>query len=499
MKKTKYPKISTIELDISNFADGIDVSTDENVTDFNKSVNSYNFEFKNGALVEGIGFENLSIPSYNDEGSVEVTAQFQLDQDKSHDFVKLAHFKSFDLLTQKREDRIFAIAADNIPCYTRLITAAPNFGHLRDILPSACPNMANYHDGERDCFLFYSDSEHIYSWNAQSAPVQYNSTPLIHDFCAFNDSVVAIPSGERLSLRIEKTNLLQWSSAPGNNSKIIVLDSERGYINRLLVFNGYLFAVRDFGITRLDSNFTVTHLLCSGSRMYANTACVCGNRGLALCKDGIYEFNNISAQKLNLKINRFLKGVSNQNAVAAYRNGVYYLACRLNFGDNKQIGCESTNYVNNALICFDTQTNQYSICRGLDIINLCTIQYNSADKLLACFNGTHSSKIGQLTTDGKIFSSNQTKFWSSPFTDLGYSNKIKYVKEVSLLSLYDIKVCVYSENESREFNIKGSNIISRIPVRVKGKRIGISIQSTTEKAYISNLKLIANLIDNEYV
>ena len=499
MKKTKYPKISTIELDISNFAEGIDASTDENVTDFSKSVNSYNFEFKNGALVEGVGFENLTIPSYHDEGSEEVTAQFQLDQDKSHDFVKIAHFKSFDLLTQKREDRIFAVASDNIPCYTRLITPAPNFIHLRDIFPSECPKIVNYHDGERDCLLFYSDNEHIYSWNAQYAPVQHNSTPLIPDFCVFHDSVVAVPSGERLSLRIEKSNLLQWSATAGENSKIITLDSERGYINKLLAFNGYLFAVRDFGITRLDGNFAVSHLLCSGSRIYANTACVCGNRALVLCKDGIYEFNNIGAQKLNIKINRFLKDVSNQNAVAAYRNGIYYLACRLNFNDDEQVGCENISHVNNALICFDTQTNQYSICRGLDIINLCTIQYNSADKLLACFNGTHSTKIGQLTSDGKIFSYNQTKFWSSPFTDLGYSNKIKYVKEISLLSLYDIKVRVFSENESREFDIKGSNVISRVPVRVKGKRIGISIKSITEKAYISNLKLIANLIDNEYV
>ena len=143
MKRTKYPKVSTIELGISNFAEGIDASTDENVTDFNKSVNSYNFEFKNGALVEGIGFENLSIPSYNDEGSVEVTAHFQLDQDKSHDFIKLAHFKSFDSLTQKREDRIFAIASDNIPCYTRLITPVPNFTHLRDIYPTECPKISD--------------------------------------------------------------------------------------------------------------------------------------------------------------------------------------------------------------------------------------------------------------------------------------------------------------------------------------------------------------------
>jgi len=499
MKKTKYPKVSTIEFNISNFAEGIDATTDENVAEFDKAVNSYNFEYKNGALVESIGFEELTLPYYNDEGSVEEIVTYQLDENKSHEFVKIAHFKTFDLLTQKREDDLFIIAKDNIPSFTRLITRASIFGHLRGIFPTECPKMSNYHDGERDCLLFYSDSDRVYSYNAQYAPVQFSNVPLIHDFCEFSGKVVAIPSGERLSIRAESTNLLQWTDQLTSASKILNFDSDRGYLNKLLTFNGYLFAIRDFGISRIDNSYTISHLLCSGSRMYANTACICGNRGLILGKDGIYEFSNISAQKLNLKINRLITGVSNQYAVASFRNGVYYLACRLNFGDNKQIGCESGAYKNNALISFDTQTNKYSICRGIDIIDLCTIQYNSADKLLACFNGEHASKIGQLTTNGKVFNTSETKFWSSPLTDLGYSNKIKYVKEISLLSLYDVKICVFSESESREFNIKGSNIISRVPVRIKGKQIGISITSTAEKAYISNLKLITNLIDNEYV
>ena len=131
--------------------------------------------------------------------------------------------------------------------------------------------------------------------------------------------------------------------------------------------------------------------------------------------------------------------------------------------------------------------------------DLCTIQHLSADKLLACFNGTYSNKIGQLSNDGKLFGNNQTKFWRSPLSDLGYSDKIKYVKEISLLSLYDITLTVFSEKETRQFNIKGSNIISRVPVRVKGKQIGISITSTAQKAYVSNLKLVANLVENEYV
>lgn len=502
MKRTKFPKSTLIEFTIQDFADGIDTQTDENITKFDKSVNSYNFEYKNGALTESVGFEPLTIPRETQEGSAEMAARFQ-NEDSDGTIARVAHFKEYSQKYSTRNDKIFYASGDGKIYYSFAITAAPIFARLADrVQYQEVPKMANYTDGERDCILFFDETDGVNSWNNNVDTIHYEDMPTIHDFCIYKDRVFAVPSGERLTIRSETKNLLQWTETIDENSVLINFDRERGYINKLLCFNDYLFAIRDFGISRLywyTDTFNVSHLLCSGSRIYANTACVCGDRGLVLCKDGIYEFDNVSAQKLNLKLNRMLQGVSNQNAVAAFKDGIYYLACRLNFDDEEVVGCEANEHKNNALILLDTQTNQYSICRGVDIIDLCVIQYLSCDKLLACFNGIYSNTIGQLTTGGKMFGTNQTKYWRSPLTDLGHSDKIKYVKEISLLSKYDITLTVFSENESREFQINGGNIISRIPVRVKGKQIGISIKSTTEKAYISNLKLTCNLVDNEYV
>ena len=502
MKKTKYPKSTTIDFTIQDFADGIDAQTDENITKFDKSVNSYNFEYKNGALTESIGFEALTIPSTTEEGCTEIAARFQ-NSDSDGTFARIAHFKEYSERYATRNDKIFYASGDGKIYYSFAITSTPIFGRLEDrVQYQEVPKMANYTDGERDCILFFDDTDGVNSWNNNVDTIHHEDVPTIHDFAIYKDRVFAVPSGERLTIRTETTNLLDWTSQTSDDTVLISFDRERGYINKLLSFNGYLFAIRDFGISRLywsSGSYNLTHLLCSGSRIYAGTACVCGDRGLVLCKDGIYEFDNVSAQKLNLKLNKMLQGVSNQNAVGAFKDGIYYLACRLNFGDDETIGCEQNTYKNNALILFDTSTNKYSICRGIDIIDLCTIQYLSCDKLLACFNGTYSNTIGQLTSGGKMFGNNQTKFWRSPLSDMGYSDKIKYVKEISLLSKYDVTVCVFSESESREFEIKGGNIISRIPVRIKGKQIGIKIKSTTEKAYVSNLKLSCNLVDNEYV
>ena len=499
MKKTKFPSTTQIEYSISNFANGLDATTDENITKFNSAVNSYNFEYKNGALTEGMGFEDMTFPYGHDEGSPEYAPRFFLDDDKSHEFAKVWHYKEYEPHYDERIDKIILIATDKIPCYSRVISTVPAFSHIRNIEPTVMPKMKNYHTGEKDCVLFFNDADNLVCWDNYYPVTTYSNVPKFYDFCEFNDKLFVVPSGERLTLYIDDRNLLTWTAQTKAEAKTISFDSERGYINKLLVFNNSCYVIRDFGISRINDKEKVSHLLCSASRLYEKTACVCGNRALVLGKDGIYEIGTVSAEKLNFKIDRLLEGVTNQNAVASFRNGVYYLACRLNFGDNQTIGCESGTYKNNALIAIDTNTNKYTISRGIDISDLCTIQYDSCDKLVATFNGNNAVKIGQLSSDGKFFGTTQSRFWSSPLTDMGYSNKIKYVKEISILSLYDITLKVFSECESREFNIKGSNIISRLPVRLKGKQIGISISSNTPKSYISNLKLFANLIDNEYV
>ena len=503
MKKIKYPKVTAIEFTIEDFSGGLDAQTAENITNFDNATNSYNFEFKDGTLTESVGFEDITIVSANDENAEEVSPSYSM-PNSDGTFKGIAHFKEFNSTLNERRDKIFLTSGNNQLYHTRIITPYPYFSQLETLEFTEAPKLKSYFDGTYDCIVMFNDTDGVRSWNNQTNSILYQNMPKIYDFCEYKGRTFAILSGERLYIRTDSTNMLTWQQQASQTATTITLESERGYANKLLTFNGYLFVVRDFGITRInwyenDKSYNLSHILFSGSKMYANTACVCGDKGLVLCKDGIYEFDNLSAKKLNLRINRLLDGVSNQFAVASYRNGVYYLACRLNFADNKQIGCEESQYKNNALICLNVQTGKCSICRGIDISALCTIQQFSCDKLFACFNGTLNSHVGQLTNDGKIFGTVMDKYWRTPLSDLGFSDKIKYVKEISLLSLYDIKLKVFSEVEEREFDIKGSNIISRIPVRIKGKQIGVSISSTQSKACVSNLKLLCNLIDNEYV
>jgi len=58
---------------------------------------------------------------------------------------------------------------------------------------------------------------------------------------------------------------------------------------------------------------------------------------------------------------------------------------------------------------------------------------------------------------------------------------------------------VFTETESREFVIKGGNVVTQLPVRIKGRLLALSIRSEVERAFISNIKLTVDLLDLDYV
>lgn len=497
---TKYPKTQTLEICIKDFQNGLDTDTAENITNFDTSVNCFNFDYNSGALTESLGFEDLTIPSTTEDDSAELKPQMQ----DNVSYIKIGTYKQFDTTENKRTDKLIAITTDKKVHFCRLVTQYPAMLNLDDKTFNEIPNLLNHNDGTKDCILFTSESDGVNSWDDFTETRNYPNMPVVSNICNFKERTFITLGGEKLVIRTQAGNLLTWQSEDFLGVVTVTLDGERGSINKLLNMDDYMYAIRDYGISRIMwyeslQEYDVNHLLFSGGKIYGETACCCGKTGLVLCKDGLYQFDSVNAKKLDLKLNSMFKGVSNQHAVAIFRNGVYYLACRLNFDDDQTIGCETENYKNNALIAYDISTEKYTITRGVDIASFCAVHFESNDKLLACFNTVYGTKIGQLVEDGKMFGIEQTKYWRSPLTDLGYSNKEKSIKEISLLSKYDANVTVFTEKEKREFFVKGSDILSKFPVRIKGKQVGISISSNTEKAFISNFKLTVDLLDTEYV
>ena len=145
----------------------------------------------------------------------------------------------------------------------------------------------------------------------------------------------------------------------------IELTGERGTLKKVIESNNYLYVIREYGISRvsawgLQSDFVVKNMYLTTGKLYYNSAVLCGNTILMLCKDGLYYFDGVSMEKLNLGLDKYFENVDNSSAVGAFLDGKYYLACKLNYNDGRTIGCESLTYTNNTVT-----TNLLSLSFGL--------------------------------------------------------------------------------------------------------------------------------------
>jgi len=213
-----------------------------------------------------------------------------------------------------------------------------------------------------------------------------------------------------------------------------------------------------------------------------------------LAQDGLYSFDGVSTKKIDTGLENFFKSFKNDKSFAAYHDGKYYLACYLEYGDGKVVGCENTEgYINNSLIEFDIASGTYSIVRGVDILSLWSIQDDSASVLAVCFRDEFNVRVGQLDDSGKFFGTNTIKRWVSPFSDLGYPENIKIIREIHFLAKYDCKVIITTDTETREFNVVGKTAVTKLRTNIKGSLIKIEFECEGEAAYISNAHIIIDL------
>lgn len=498
-KQFNLKKRKQITLNISDFKNGINTEIAENIMPYKFATNSYNYNFENGALVEGLGFVDLVLPESSD--SIDIENLPTLPAGKEID--SIWHFKHYSTSQNQRIDKIMLYTKDQKIYYARLFSISPTFFELTGVTFTKRPIAMNYKLNGVDTVILTNDTDGMVYWDGVATPQVVTNAPEISSLTLHKDNLFATIQGERNIIRYS-SNLdpTTWSSDSSNEDEhTLEMNDQRGGINKVISFLGYVFAFRDFGITKIrtyeiNKEVNVSHLFVSGNRIYSNTVAVCGNKVLMLTKDGIYEFDGITTRKIDLKIDALFDGVYNEDAVATYHEGKYYISCKLNYPDNNLIGSETdSSSINNSLIELDVKRGTFNIIRGVDVVSMTSMQVEVLSKLVFCYNSVYSSKLGQISYSGKFFDDNTVKHWSSPISDLGYPAQVKLVKELSLLSKYDCKVTLVTENSTHTYNITGGETASKLRPNIKGEMLGIKIESLTANAYISNAKIKLQLIN----
>ncbi len=488
----KFKPISKKDLVFSIFNQGIVSGEDDSVTKPTQCKCYFNLSVADGALKNGLGFEDFQVPASLDN----------LENCHGYDFAS-----KIDEIDAIWFDRWFSVEDGQYYYQMMLMDSAfkifsvPLLDQYNGMVWSRSSKVQSkplfvcqYRIENDDCTLFFT-KEGMIRLGTESEGF-YDKVPPLISCVVHYDNFFGVTNTNRNTLIYTKNlNLKNWSDE--ESSTIEFLDN-RGAFTKLVAFNDYVYLFRENGITRISlytnkSDFSFTHLFTSPSKIYENSICVCGDKVLFVTRDGLYAFNGNSVAKVAENLNSLLQNLDNTNCSAACLDGKYYLATKCNFSDGRQVGCEEGEFLNNVLFQFDINTFDAEILRGVDIVNVLAIDTPYLSKLCACFRGENKQRVGQLVHNGKVFENSNLKIWSSFKTDLEYANRRKKIKEIILTTAHDVSVEIISDEEEKTYQFKGSEKQQRLPISVEGKTFQFIFKTDAEGIDLKKPTIIFNV------
>lgn len=486
-KKLVVKKGKNYTLTFSSFANGMNDNIDESILPLKYAKTTYNYRVKKGALECGLGISRLTLPKTFDKNPEYWTV---IPFDQNEGIVNIWHHQYWS----EREQRIrhyFIFQGEVGGLYMLMsVDPVPGFPY---IFPSEQYEFdtqmygMNYRLENEDVMIFaVPNEEKIIVCHNNLLNTVYENAPKLLSICKHYERLFAILDGDRKTLmfsaNLDPTN---WNAELDEGGFIQMYD-ERGKLIKLISFNDYVYVFREFGITKISAygdqeQFSVSHLAVSSSKIFGESICACGEYVMYLAEDGIYMFDGYTSKKINLGIEKLFEGQNNDDCRGIYYMNKYYLACRLAFDDDQIVGCESEGgYVNNALIEYDYASGELNILRGVDIKNMCVGDDFCYNKLVCCFNGKYKCYFGEVTNCGKYFEDVLQKSWISPYSNLGFANKLKIIKEIVLKTKGDLEIVIKTDKEQKSYNVVGKQTTQRIKTDVRGELVQISFVSKTD-------------------
>lgn len=483
--KTKKTGVKWYKYDLLNEVQNS--GKDDGVLKYNQPKISYNLITKDGSLKAGYGFKQLAMPtslaSLDDESVIRT---------QGDEVLGLWKFKWYDSQTTHTDKYyLFYFNENNQICYDNVL----DLRYLTLLVPNTFTEMpvATYYrkDGE-DALLLAGNGSDLMIVTGAGITTSANA-PKIISCCTHYGKLFAITREKRGTLvYTDNTNVATWSS---DGTDDLDFGDGRGNLNKILSFDDYLYIFRDFGITKISiygsDEFSISHMYFSDSYIYPNSIAQSGDRVYFLTRSGLKVFNGSSVKDIKIDCMDIINSCDNANCYATCFNGKYYLACRGDFKDNQTVGCEGYNsgYINNMLFVYDLISEHVEILRGADIHQVLALTNPYKSKLVACFYNEHIGKIGELTTDGKLFDSALSGVVTFAKSDLGRCGKTKRIRTIYIKSAENCSVTVKNEDKSFQFSVSGSTKIQRIKTNIVGKSFTVEINSQNSNASISKLML----------
>ena len=454
---------------ISDFSGGADYEKDEGAGSVSRAADSFNFDFTGGELRTGYGLKNYAPLESFDVRSVWLFTRYDCDKGE-------------------RDDIMLATDADGALYERHVSHGDVAFSKVSGVTFTGTPAFINYRLYGDDVVIMCSEKDGMYVYDGVNDAYRVDDAPTIKSMALHGERLFVTVGGEKKDLWFsEDLDPTNWDASLRGGGFIRMTD-ERGDLNRVISFLGYVYVFREYGISRVyatgrQTDFSVTNLFVAGGRIYPGSVTVCGDRVLFLAGDGLYAFDGVSANKILGKVSGVIS--DGENCAAIYSDGKYYLSFRRNYKPTDEpIGCESTHasYVNNMLLVLEIAGGKYSLTRGVDVTGFA----RSDGEVIAI---TSCGETGTVEKCGSNLGTPLKKVWVVPKTDMGTSDK-KTVREIRLFTKTAATVTLKSDTGSLAVNFPGGRDVQRKRVSFSGRRIGFGISTCADEALVSRPSLI---------
>jgi len=490
-------KYSQKRYTINNFLQEANLKNNS-ITLQDKICPNYNVDCSLGVVKKAKGLSELTLPV-----SQFLSGTKNLEYLDGINIKRVWRYKYYSDYNSRYDYMLVVLGSDNHLYCCNIFAASGTLQKITTTPFTSQPTALNFRVNGRDVMGFFSPTDDCLVWYCDEYPYTVSSMPKFSSLCLHNERLFAIDSEKNYLVRYSSNlNPLDWkSNVTTTSGGVIELNDYKGQLKSLVSFLDNIYVFRDFGISKISSYvassaFTAVNIFNSSAKIYAQTACICGKNIYFLAEDGLYKLDGYNVEKVNTSLNNLFLKTKQEDVNFCFYEGKLYISCKLDYNDNTVVGCESEeNTVNNTLIEYDIETNNYTIIRGVDVTCMLAVRDLFLSRLIFCLNNSYSNKLWQLSESSRIGTTILAKKWQSEKIHFNLLDKQKILKEINFICKQNCKIEVSTEIDKKSFSLQGSETLQRVPINVVGKVFDVTVFSNNEDIFVSSMQLLFNVED----
>lgn len=454
----------------------------ENLIDLAQSKYCFNVSANDGELRPGYGTLSAQIVGSAEGGYVLAQPNEPIDG--------AWYYKRFDQEGGIRDDRLIVRTVTDKLLSLKITQKASEYVFIGEgygkVYTAQC-----YRIGDVDVLLLSTDKG-LYKLDGDVL-TKIEKTPEIKDVCIHFERAFATVQGEGISLWFSKSlDPTDWTVGSESGGYMDFADNG-GKLTKLISFMGYLYVFREYSIERVSAlaeqtEFAVRKVYSSTDRIFEKTVAVCGDCMIFLSETGLYRFDGANVTKLSV-ISQEELGIFGNSAVGAYFRGVYFLGCYLERFEEEKTNTKRADFIeNNCLLLYDLDSGKTQIIMDHDVSGFLSVQTENTGELLFWINPDLQEyvKLGSIQERRNVRLGRACEaYWRTGLTDLGYPEKRKFLRSVTVNCEGKVNVGVILDGEKTDLGeVTGVGV--RLHVNKPFSKFGLYFSSTAKTFKIGN-------------